>query len=334
MTASYETDYFTIRGRTIPYIPIISEPTPIHLATFRGNRFYIKREDLTDTSIYGGNKVRNLEFILASALLRGKLNIATPIPAGSNFSAAFTGHAKKLGLHPILCQVELANHPQIEDHFQFCQALGPSIKTRRGIFKFPAQFLDIAESKYSRDALIVPPGGSNVLGVIGHIKAFLELADEVKGGLIPCPAKIFVGAGTGGTTAGLIAGVTITGLPIEIIAVRCADPLICNRGRFLRLAKSALRFLGVDKEIDTAKFKMKDCDEERSYGKSLGDFDDIFREFYLENKIELDRTYTSKVIKTMTKNMSESHGLNQNFLYWHTFSSMASREIERCGHLN
>lgn len=313
----------------VPRIPIIKAPTPVHEARFRGHRFMIKREDMTDETIYGGNKVRNLEFILADVLRRGHAAVATPIPVGSNFSAAFTGHALNLGIEPILCQVHLASHPQITDHQEFCESLGARLHTRSGLLKFPRQAIDLARAKLRQGAAIVAPGGSSALGALGHLKAFLEVAESVRRGEIRCPDIIMVGAGTGGTTAGLIAGITLTGLPIKVLAVRCAEPIICNRRRILALANKTLAFLGSNQKVNRDCLSIAECPTSLGYGSPLPDFDLLFKDFYVENKIELDRTYTSKVIKTLDAVCGGNHGQSHRILYWHTFSPLASRELGR-----
>ena len=60
--------------KEIRYLPLAEFPTPIHqLKNLRFNNLWIKRDDLT-SSIYGGNKIRKLEFILAEVKRRNKKN--------------------------------------------------------------------------------------------------------------------------------------------------------------------------------------------------------------------------------------------------------------------
>ena len=59
---------------TIPRVELGTYPTPLEELTHlpRGARsLWVKRDDLTGTGAYGGNKVRQLEYILAEALCRG-----------------------------------------------------------------------------------------------------------------------------------------------------------------------------------------------------------------------------------------------------------------------
>src|SRR5687768_9168153 len=89
----------------IPYLNLVDRPTPVHLLAgveelfggVAGVRVFVKREDATDL-VYGGNKVRNLEFILADAMTKGAEKIVTLAPVGSNFVAALAVQTKRLGM--------------------------------------------------------------------------------------------------------------------------------------------------------------------------------------------------------------------------------------------
>jgi 1-aminocyclopropane-1-carboxylate deaminase/D-cysteine desulfhydrase-like pyridoxal-dependent ACC family enzyme len=77
-----------------------------------------------------------------------------------------------------------------------------------------------------------------------------------------------------------------------------------------------------------------ECPGNSRYGAPLADFDAIFEKFYADNLLELDRTYTSKVVKAMAFYLNNLRDKNPStalpeVLYWHTFSAMASKELER-----
>ena len=64
------------------------------------DNLYIKRDDLT-SPIYGGNKVRKLEFLLGEAIQGGLKEVLTFAGAGSNHALATAIHAKEVGLSSI-----------------------------------------------------------------------------------------------------------------------------------------------------------------------------------------------------------------------------------------
>jgi D-cysteine desulfhydrase len=73
-------------GGALPVAGLLSGPTPVEPF---GNAagLYLKRDDLSAPD-YGGNKVRKLDFILASVEQRGIRDIITFGYTGSNFVAA------------------------------------------------------------------------------------------------------------------------------------------------------------------------------------------------------------------------------------------------------
>jgi len=63
--------------KKIAFVPPGKFPTPVmKLEGCSGKNLWVKRYDL-DSDVYGGNKVRKLEFILADVLRRGKKGIIT-----------------------------------------------------------------------------------------------------------------------------------------------------------------------------------------------------------------------------------------------------------------
>jgi D-cysteine desulfhydrase len=70
---------------------------------------------------------------------------------------------------------------------------------------------------------LVATGGSSTRGNFGFVSAALELAEQVKEGLLPEPAEIWVAVGTGGTLGGLAAGVRLAGLRSRVVGVLVTD---------------------------------------------------------------------------------------------------------------
>jgi D-cysteine desulfhydrase len=65
----------------------------------------------------------------------------------------------------------------------------------------------------------IPPGGTSGLGALGYLEAIEELANQVQQHVLPEPDIIVVALGSGGTAAGLLAGLTKTGLRSHLVAV-------------------------------------------------------------------------------------------------------------------
>ena len=63
------------RARALPRAQLGFFPTPLHrldrLSGRLGIELYIKRDDFSGRSLFGGNKVRKLEYLIGDALARG-----------------------------------------------------------------------------------------------------------------------------------------------------------------------------------------------------------------------------------------------------------------------
>jgi D-cysteine desulfhydrase len=285
------------------------------------SELYVKREDRTH-SVYGGNKVRNLEFVLAHALAGGKRRVVTLVPKGSNFTAALSVHGRAAGLEVRLSQFVALENEQIEAHFRFARRHGARDRTFRGlagpVLAGAAGLLD----GIRRGSDYIVPGASSTLGALGHANAFLELVDQARAGLVPLPDVVVVGAGTCGTVAGLVAGARIAGVPTRLVAVRCAERIVCNRGRIERLARATLTRLGLA-DARLPEFDLVESPENLGYAIPTRAARGVMDEFGEEEGIILDGTYTSKVGLFLKRELSAAALRGRKVMYWHTFSPAA-----------
>ncbi len=61
------------------------------------------------------------------------------------------------------------------------------------------------------------------LGCVGYVEAAIELAEQVGAGELPEPSHIVVALGSGGTAAGLLAGLKLAGLRSRLVCVLVND---------------------------------------------------------------------------------------------------------------
>ena len=86
----------------LPWVSLGKWPTPVQRMSKLEQRFdlpafYVKRDDMS-SDVYGGNKVRKLEFSLADALYKGCTRVMTVGAAGSNHVLATAVHGRRLGI--------------------------------------------------------------------------------------------------------------------------------------------------------------------------------------------------------------------------------------------
>jgi len=82
----------------VPWISLGSFPTPVQqLKNLECDNLWIKRDDQTST-VYGGNKVRKLEFLLADVIKKKARRVITFGAIGTNHGLATSIYSQKLGL--------------------------------------------------------------------------------------------------------------------------------------------------------------------------------------------------------------------------------------------
>ena len=315
-----------IGSRRLSRVCLISAPTPLHSLPHYGVKvgiddLMIKREDLT-SPLYGGNKVRNLEFVLADALQHGAKAVRTLVPYGSNFTAALASEARNLGLAVHLHQFVAQENAQTHAHARFAQATGALLRTHRGRTGPLRAAIDFARDQEA--TYVIAPGASNILGATSHLRALLETLTQLKQQDRAAPDVIIVGPGTCGNTAGLLAAISALKLPTKLIGVRCADPIVCRRSRVLSLAGATLRFNGYRDNVSTSNFRLVEAPGHIRYGVPTQEGLQASKEFFDHEGLPLDVTYTSKVIATLKQLRNEGAiSRRERVLYWHTYSSRA-----------
>jgi D-cysteine desulfhydrase family pyridoxal phosphate-dependent enzyme len=185
-------------------------PTPVQpmdrLAEVLGiepGRLWVKRDDLTGLA-GGGNKARKLEHLCADAVAQGCDVLVTGGGPQSNHVRMTAAAANRLGLG---CTVVLGGDEpdRPEGNVVLDHLLGPDMVWvgRKDYYDLEAAI----EAEATRLAAeghrpyAIPLGGASTVGAV----AYLLAADELRA-QVPEVALVVVADGTGGTHAGLVAG--------------------------------------------------------------------------------------------------------------------------------
>ncbi len=191
---------------------------------------------------YGGNKVRKLEHILAGA---GSADVITMGAAGSHHVLATAIHSAGQGLrtHALLAPQPDTAHVRatLSRSLARCASLTPIT---------PAALLPELRALSSRlhrqtgvRPLIIPVGGSSLEGILGWISGGLEIAASIRDGSLPPDVTVFAPLGSGGTIAGLLAGLRLAGLRTPVVGVRVVDRPLGYAWQVRALAHGALQRL-------------------------------------------------------------------------------------------
>ena len=214
----------------IPRAVLATLPTPVEALpqAAPSGSLWMKRDDLDGPGV-GGNKVRALEFLLGGVTAGD--TVLTIGSEGSTHVLATAYHAARLGArtHAIRWPQEMT--PAARAVAALAAAQCERVSTTRTIVGAAARVL----WRRARDRRLhwIPMGGSSPLGALGHVNAALELQRQIADGALPMPARIVVPLGTGGTTAGLLLGLAIAGLRIQVVAAR-VGPRIGANARHVR----------------------------------------------------------------------------------------------------
>jgi D-cysteine desulfhydrase len=171
----------------------------------------------------------------------------------------------------------------------------------------------------SRDAYLVPMGGSNVVGSLGYVDAARELAEQVKRKELPEPDVIVVTCGSGGTAAGLAAGLALEKMKTRVVGVVVASPAWFVAFYTYRLLRAVYaRAGGRDARALRGRLELVTSELGAGYGEPT-DAGRAAMETAREHGLALDLTYTAKCFAGALDYVQTAR--NENVLYWHTLSS-------------
>lgn len=190
-----------------------------------GPRIWVKRDDLTG-ALLSGNKVRKLEFVLAQALAQGCDAVITCGGLQSNHCRATAVLCAQLGLR---CHLLLRGEPQTphDGNLLLDHLVGAGVRTlpahlyAKNLARLLREWADELRLG-GRKPFVIPTGASDGIGLWGYIAACEELrADFIRHRIQP--RHIVCATGSGGTQAGLTAGVALHGIDAKVWGVAVCD---------------------------------------------------------------------------------------------------------------
>ncbi len=282
----------------------------------------IKHDDVTGAA-YGGNKLRKLEYILQHARNKGAQRVATFGTVGSNHAVATALYATRAGFECTCFLSHQSLKPGLDNALRFHLQNGTEIVRYGG--NRGARVATMRKYAQGRDAWVVPIGGSSWRGSVGFVNAGLEFAAQVEAGDLPRPARVYVATGTMGTTAGLALGLALSGLDIEIQAVRVTEEMVANEFALHKLMnKTATMLHAIDPAfpVDLAqktsvRFRNEFVGD--GYGRTNAATERAIEVARDELGMSLESTYTGKAMAALLHDVST--GFEEPVLFWNTFSS-------------
>ena len=310
-----------------------SLPTPIshhEVALRSGSRSLSIKHDDQSNAIYGGNKVRKLEYIFQRAKERGAVRIATFGAVGSNHALATAIFAKEFGFD---CTCFLAHQKRTTNiaktlklHLDFGTEL---VRYGGGVDRLEL----FRRYLLNRKTWVIPLGGTCWLGAVGFVNAGLELAAQIDSGELEVPDRIYIANGTMGSVAGLAIGIALAGLPIEIHAIRVADNRFAKREVLDRLMNKTTMLLNrLDPTVPlAAATRTRIIWRDEFYAGGYASVDDATTravEFARDNLgLVLDTTYTGKAMAALLHDLQVNDD-GASMLFWNTYNSRPLPSID------
>jgi D-cysteine desulfhydrase len=315
-------------GANLARVSLADLPTPVSTHTLRlpsrELAVSVKHDDVSNV-VYGGNKVRKLEYLLQRAIDRNKSRIATFGAAGSNHALATAIHATGLGLDCTCFLSQQKPVPSVARTLNMHRRLGTEI-VRWG--RAGDRLALLRGHLQHRNAWVIPLGGTCWLGTVGFVNAGLELAAQVSDGELPRPARIYVAAGTTGSVAGLALGLASAGLDTEIHAIRVADEPYGGPDMMRRIAhKTALMLGRIDPAFvsaDEALARVRWRDEFLAGGYARVDEATLHAVALASDRfgLKLETTYTGKAMAALAHDAQQSECDGKDVLFWNTYNSI------------
>lgn len=319
---------FPTLGERLPRTRLASLPTPLSQASTRlggaERTLLIKHDDQTG-SMYGGNKVRKLEYIFPRARARRCLRIATFGAAGSNHALATALYAMFSGFECTCFLSQQAKTPLV------AATLNKHIRNGTEIVRFggdyPTRLRILRKHLWGRHAWVIPLGGSSWLGTIGFVAAGLEVADQLATAGHAPPDRLYIAAGTMGSAVGVALGFALAGLGTEVQAVRVSDPSIMNQGALDRLLrKTASMMRRHDDSVpaglaETARIRIRDDFFGPGYARGTPATEEAIDFAASALGLGLETTYTAKAMSALLSDWRSGESFSA--MYWHTYSSAA-----------
>lgn len=221
-------------------IPLATLPTPLdeapRLSEEIGVRVLVKRDDLTGLAL-GGNKVRKLEHLVADAKRRGCHTLVAAGGAQSNFARMTAAAAARLSLR---CHLVLAG-PAPErptGNLLLDRLFGASLHfAGSGDWRVLEERVAKLAGEIGPGAYPMPIGGATAVGALGYVLA----AEEMLSQRPEPPDWIVLADGSGGTHAGLLAGLPAS---VKVLGVDVARPPVPHAERIPALAAETARLAG------------------------------------------------------------------------------------------
>ncbi|MEJ5262857.1 MAG: pyridoxal-phosphate dependent enzyme [Ignavibacterium sp.] len=317
--------------KTPKKVNLANIPTPLEVIKYQNKKFLMKRDDLTGCEL-SGNKVRKLEYIIADAIKHKADVIFTCGGEQSNHARATTIAAKKFGLPVKLFLWGSDKRIPSGNHF-LNKIYGAEIMyLNKSEYEKVNDIMQYQREKMLRknlNAYVIPEGGSTANGVFGYFTFITELMKQVDLNKIK---GIVTAAGSGGTSARMLAAISYLNLNVQIVAVNVLYSKEIITKKILMLAEALNLEYDLNTRIKSENLVVLDGYSEEGYKSISKEKIKVIRNFAEETGILFDPAYTGKAFDAYSENyLSKNLGMKYIFVHTGGLFGVFGREKEYLG---
>ena len=322
----------------LPHLALGAGPSPVRrldaLPERPGCDVWIKDDGAYGT-LYGGNKVRKLEWILPDVKARGRRTIVTVGALATNHGLATALYARAHGLH---CALALVDQP-VDDHVRAqlarIERCGARVYKTHGRYRTyvaaPWILLRNSDLRRLRPPYFLTVGGSTPVGCVGFVEAAFELQAQVTAGALPEPSHVVVALGSGGTAAGLAAGLRLAGLRTRVVGIVVNDKTPVGADVVAKLARRTLALLAErGAALPAVTVGPSDLDVETAwlgdgYGHRTAEAERTRAAAAAREGLALDPVYTGKAMAGLLALREQGRFGDGPVLFWQSHDTMLGR---------
>lgn len=311
-------------------------PTPLYkmenISKDLGIELYLKRDDITGPSVFGGNKIRKLEFLLGDAIDKGASYVITHGATQSNHAMQTVTACNKLGLKTILYLVAVVSPDEndLKSNLLLDSVLGADINiinledgmTEADGEKLGLQLAQEKIEELKKEGIYtyeVPIGGSTAVGALGFSKGYLEYARQIEEEKQEEADYLFITAGSGGTMAGLLAGKKLLGSDTNITGIAVSPKDESYKDKVANLTNDSLKLLGVEKSITRDEVEIDENYVGEGYEIPTEMASETIKYFARREGIILDPVYTGKAMSGLIDYVKKGKiAQGSKVVFWHT----------------
>lgn len=284
-----------------------------NLRNYKGNRLFIKREDLIPFS-FGGNKARKAQLFF-NVIDEGDYDcVVTYGSSSSNHCRVVANECCRRGIGCYIVAPQEASEPTFNS--QMMEMFGAEITV------VPVgEVHDVIEGKINelkatgKKPYFIEGGGHGNIGTKAYVQCYEEVQAFERDEKLHFD-YIFFASGTGTTHAGLVCGQLLNRDERTIVGISIARNNPRGRDVVIQSIRDYLGEEANEKAIQTATLFVDDYTN--GYGKDDKRVSETIENVMKEYGIPLDATYTGKAFMGMTEYIAQNKIVDKNILFIHT----------------